>query len=276
MANSIFRMMAPEQERVIEPSQQRILSLDFNSDPSYYLCHAFNNVMKMVGDNIVLTGLICDAEFDDTSITVNISSGQLIQNSTLLITSSSCPVKLANANLFSTTGRIVVFADWMYLYVQGNNFLNFGIDYIATGGSSANIWNTARYATILEIFEFTMSNNKITSVVKSTDNTILICDKIYYKYGYTPDFSSFGLNRYMKNFFNQFNDFIQTAVSSDNNATLIKQVLDNTLYLKSLKAGNNIKLTENTNNIEISTDTVHISETQPTTYTNNTIWIRRV
>jgi hypothetical protein len=277
-----FRTFAPKQERIIEPSQQRISSLEFNLEPSYYLTHGFNSILEAFGNDIVLQGLETTVTHTDTNIIVKLTAGRLIQDRTLLLIDEDFEVEYEGANLHATEGKFVVYADWHYLYVQGGNQLRFGIDFISktsnTYGEPAHAWFTGRYRTIIDIIEFTVDGNgKLSSAYSSTNLSLYIYEKEYYKNGYDIQ-KSFGLDRYMRRFITDIaSDIHGILPTTPNGENIIKQLYDGIIYLKTLKAGDNISLSHDDNSITVTSNVnIRVQQDEPEVKDQHSIWIRRV
>jgi hypothetical protein len=303
------RVMKPQfQYRVLDPSAQRTEAAQIISDPpkylnpSFYLGHAFNEILQVIGNDVVLKGLDVSVNFNDTDIAASVSPGQLIQDSTLLILSGETNnvVNYSNANLLDlTNGRFVVYVDWQYLYASTTeNFLNIGIEYVSIKnatpygfsgnlGWTPNTWLSTKYRTILDIIKVeksTISNNIIAAYSDTTMQSIYIGGpdpedinhkpKEYFRGGLNLE-KNFGLTKYLK----ALNAAGLTGSNEGPGAGIYHETsINNTMYFKSLVGIGSVRVDGTlTDQIQISADAqLKVSQTEPLNPNIDTCWIRRV
>lgn len=166
-----------------------------------------NNLLRVIGNNVVLKGLDVTASLDGNRVVVEISDGVLIQNHTLIEVRSTTQLSLPEASVYDTDGKFAVYVQYQYLNTVQDNPVRFGIQHIAQTGVAGDGWDHNRNATVLTFFDFTKDvEGNLTSITESTDEFIEIDTSVgmdnYYKYGLSE--GSITLLRYVNWFLDKF------------------------------------------------------------------------
>jgi len=177
------------------------------SNYMYQLPMIVNNLLRVIGDNVVLKGLDVTASLDGSNVVIEISDGVLIQNHTLIEIRSTTQLILPESGVYDTDGKFVVYVQYQYLNTVQDNPVRFGIQHIAQTGVAADGWDHNRNSTVLTFFDFTKDvEGNLTSITESTDEFIEINTSVgmrnYYKYGLSE--GSITLLRYVNWFLDKF------------------------------------------------------------------------
>jgi len=177
------------------------------SNYMYQLPAIVNNLLRVIGNNVVLKGLDVTASIDGRNVVVEVSDGVLIQNHTLIEVRSTTQLTLSEASVYDTDGKFAVYVQYQYLNTVQDNPVRFGIQHIAQTGIAADGWDHNKNATVLTFFDFTKDiEGNLTSITESTDEFIEIDTSVgieaYYKYGLSE--GSITLLRYVNWFLDKF------------------------------------------------------------------------
>lgn len=154
----------------------------------YQLPRVVNNLLKAIGNNVVLHGLDVTANLIGNLLEINISEGALIQDSTLIEVPSRTVLSLSDSNVYDEDGKFVVYVQFQYLQTVTDNPVRFGLQHISQTGVAADGWDHNKNLTVLTFFDFTKDiDGNVTSVQESSDEFIEIDTsagkKAYYKFG---------------------------------------------------------------------------------------------
>lgn len=158
----------------------------------YQLPRVINNLLKAIGNNVVLHGLNVTPTINGNQFSVEISEGALIQDSTLIQVSSKTTLSLPEANIYDDDGKFVVYIQYQYLQTVGDNPVRFGIQNISQTGVASDGWDHNKNRTVLTFFDFSKNDDgNIAAVEESSDEFIEIDTSVgkidYYKYGLSEE-----------------------------------------------------------------------------------------
>ncbi|MFA7202979.1 MAG: hypothetical protein WC188_04650 [Candidatus Caldatribacteriota bacterium] len=168
-----------------------------------YLSKAFNDILKMFGDNIIMKGLEVTPSYGGSIINLVISSGYVIHDSTFiqLINSStlSCDV-LAVDDTPTTNAHLAIFTDFQYVEspdVDTQTELKLSVYHVSSLGvvtafSGSPAFSTLRNKILVSILEFTKvgafvtaCNETLTDLAGGDAQTLLVNGTNYYLRGFS-------------------------------------------------------------------------------------------
>jgi hypothetical protein len=154
----------------------------------YQLPRVVNNLLKAIGNNVVLHGLDVTPTLNGNQLSVEISEGALIQDSTLIEVPSRTTLSLPDCNIYDDDGKFVVYVQFQYLQTVGDNPVRFGLQHISQTSVAADGWDHNKNRTVLTFFDFSKNvDGSVASVEESSDEFIEIDTSVgkraYYKYG---------------------------------------------------------------------------------------------
>ena len=192
---------ASDQNRYVDPFQQRIQTWDGTNDPKYYLSRTINSLLRSIGDDIVLDGLDVSVTFTEETVTATISPGLLIQDSTILELDEELTIELENANAYDPEGYFIVVCGYQYLSTPISNPFRFEITYVSPSGIPAHTpYRIEKNRTVIEILDFETNpeTDDIIDVYQSYKEQLSIYGKQYYRHGHCKDnIRSEKLSKYM-------------------------------------------------------------------------------
>ncbi len=158
-----------------------------------------NQLLRAIGNNVVLRGMDCDISTTGTSVSANIASGVMIQDHTLIEIPHSTDVSIDNAGLYDPDGKFVVYVHFQFLNTVSDNPVRLGIKHISQTGMASGGWDHNVNATVLTFYDFTKDiGDNVTSIEESNDEFIVIEGIEYYKYGLSAQ--NISLLRYVQYF----------------------------------------------------------------------------
>lgn len=206
----------PSQNRYNDPYQQRVATLG-SAFREKYLSKASNDITKMFGDNILVSGLDVTPSFLGSVITLNFTPGILIHDSTAIaITGTStldCNVS-ALADTTSNGAHLGVFTDFQYCEPADpitQTPLKLTVYHVSAAGvptafAGSPAFSATRNKLLVAIIDFTKSGVNVTAC--SEHPTVLVADQ-------APYLTVSGVNYYLRgmtstniNFYEIYNDLI--------------------------------------------------------------------
>jgi hypothetical protein len=185
----------PQQTQFNTATNQRILHQN-SIDSKVYLSRTSNYLLKAIGDDLVLSGfdLTINSTIDLDTISITISPGLLIQDTTLINITEATTLTLNIKSYDHTNGYIIVYTDYQFLNSTVTNDLNFKIAYITASGDSiyptATIWDPNRNRIVLYRFSFVkLPEATLTQILEPNFE---IFNNNYYLFGET-NFTNFSL-----------------------------------------------------------------------------------
>lgn len=175
----------PSQMKYIDPYNQRIY--DFNSsDNKVYLTRNINNVLKVIGNDLVVgglqpTNLICT----NNIMSITLLSGIMICDDTLVEITEETNLSI-DCSLFDDSGYLVVHSHWQWLNTTEPNLSELRFSWVSSDGETIynNGWDLDKDRILLCVIKFTKntSNNIISYEILSLASTdyIIIKGKKYY------------------------------------------------------------------------------------------------
>ena len=168
-------------KKYVDLSQYSTIS---SSNILNHLPSLVNQLLRAIGNNVVLRGLDCDISTDGTNVTVDVSPGVLIQDHTLIEIPHSTNLTIENAGLYDQDGKFVVYVQFQFLNTVADNPVRLGIKHISQTGIASGGWDHNVNATALTFYRFTKDiGDNVTSIEESNDDFIVIEGVEYYKYG---------------------------------------------------------------------------------------------
>lgn len=172
---------AVNSKKYVDLSQYSTIS---SSNILDHLPSIVNQLLRAIGNNVVLRGLDCDISTDGTNINASISSGMMIQDHTLIEIPNQTDLSIQNAGSYDQDGKFVVYVRFQFLNTASDNPVRLGIKHISQTGVAAGGWDHNINATVLTFYDFTKDiEDNVTSIEESNDEFIVIEGVEYYKYG---------------------------------------------------------------------------------------------
>jgi hypothetical protein len=166
----------------------------------YQLPRVVNNLLRVIGNDVVLQGFDVDITLDNNQVIAEIAPGALIQDSTLIEIPSRTILTLPDASVYDSDGKFVIYVQFQYLQTVADNPVRFGISNISQTGSATGGWDHNRNRTVLTFYDYDKTNDgNVTAIYESSDEFIEIDTsagkKEYYKFGLSE--SNISLLRYV-------------------------------------------------------------------------------
>lgn len=124
-----------EQETLINPYSNKLFDFDTHSS-KVYVSRSVNNLLKSIGDDCILDGLISNATYNSSTdeITIHITPGKAIVDSTLVEISSSTQDNQLSIDVTSLdqTGCLIVALSYKFLNTIYANNSKFKLFYLAS------------------------------------------------------------------------------------------------------------------------------------------------
>ena len=189
------------QQRINDPYQQRLF--DFNTtDSKLYLSRASNQLLKFLGNNIVLNGFTYSNLLNTTNtISLDVAPGLAIIDQTLIEVSDTVSLDI-DATPYDSSGHLVLYLSYQWLQTVTENPLRIKLAFVSSDGSSVlpDGWTPSRDNIIIGIFEFTKdASNNITSIseISTSPKQLLINGQTYSNFGY--DGTASALDTFLSN-----------------------------------------------------------------------------
>ena len=186
----------PSQNRYNDPYQQRITTLS-SSHREKYLSRVSNNITKMFGDNILISGLDVTPTFLGSVITLQFTPGILIHDSTAIAITSTSTLNCNVSALAGSPNCLGVFTDFQYVesgdpVVQTP--LKLSVYYISSAGvptafAGSPAFSATRNKLLVAIIDFTKSGSNVASCYERP--TVLTADQ-------APYLTVSGVNYYLR------------------------------------------------------------------------------
>jgi hypothetical protein len=179
------RIVSPSQTRYNDPYQQRIFQFS-SQDSRVYLSRISNYILKSVGNNTIIKDItILDKNLIDNVVTVQVSSGLLIQDSTLIELLDTSTLTLDVSGYDHCEGKLILYTNYQYLEsIESNNF-RLKLSFITNDGLIISPiddpWDENKNNLYIEIFNFNRNLNTIEEILHP-DHTY-INGKRYYRRG---------------------------------------------------------------------------------------------
>lgn len=177
--------------RIVTPSQNQISNaykhklFDFDpSDYKQYISSTINDLLKVVGQHVILDGLDYTLSFTGTTVTATFSTGQVLVDNMYIDITESIDLVYDDANLKSDDGVFVAVLNYQHLQSLENNPARISFYYLSSDNVLDPVLSSSRDVVVLGIFDFTLQNSLITSFTKSSNYKITFNNIEYYLGGY--------------------------------------------------------------------------------------------
>ena len=172
--------VTPTQLRVNDPYQQRLLQFD-TTDSRVYLSRVSNYILKSIGNDVVIKGLDVSFSLEDTTITLTISPGLIIQDSTLIEITTETSISFDLNGYDSCNGYLILYTNYQYLNIIDSNKFLFKLSYITKDGLDIDdIWDKNRNRVYLNLYRFDNTYN-LTEIINP--DFFYISGKIFFRRG---------------------------------------------------------------------------------------------
>jgi hypothetical protein len=156
----------------------QILLHENTVDSKVYISRRVNQLLKAIGEDLVLKGLtlVEDPVIDGSTVSFTLSPGLLIQDSTLIEINEQVTLDIDVTVFDQTEGYLIIYTDFQHLDSPNENFLSIKVSYAMADGSSlvGSTWNSSRNRIILYRFSFAKITNTLASVIQEESNFTLI------------------------------------------------------------------------------------------------------
>lgn len=190
----------PYQFQYNTPNQQKLLKHNI-TDSKVYLSRASNNLLKAIGNDVVLSGFIIDYEniqYNNYILSIPISSGLVIQDSTLIHIQDDFTLSINTQPLDPNNGYLIIHTQYQYLNSNEENHLKIKISYISHNGQSivpsSHVWDPNRNRILLYRFQFEKLPI-LKLITPSIDGVFNIFGTDYHPFGF-PNFTNFSNQLY--------------------------------------------------------------------------------
>lgn len=160
---------------LVSTDAQKLVDLDFQHigvsfNPNNVVEHlprTINQLVQLIGNNIVLKGLNVTAKVIDNSIYATIYPGILIQDLTLLEIKDRYEVVFKNANYYDIEGHFVVHTDYQFFEEGRQSSLKFGITFVDKFGIAEGGWYHTHNSIVLDVLQFEKDESGNLSTVRT-------------------------------------------------------------------------------------------------------------
>ena len=147
---------------LVSTDARKLVDLDFQHigvsfNPNNVVEHlprTVNQLLQVIGNNIVLKGLNVTAKVINNSIYATIYPGILIQDLTLLEIKDRYEVIFKNANYYDIEGQFVVHTDYQFFEEGRQSNLKFGITFVDKFGIAEGGWYHTHNSIVLDVLQF--------------------------------------------------------------------------------------------------------------------------
>ena len=156
----------------------QILLHENTEDSRVYISRHVNQLLKMIGNDLVLKGLqlVQDPVIDDFTVSFSLTPGLLIQDTTLIEINEQVNLSINTSPFDPDEGYLIIYTDFHHLDSSAENYLTFKVAYVKADGTEltgTNPWNSTRNRIILNRFSFVKSYSSSSLTEETSDFTIL-------------------------------------------------------------------------------------------------------
>lgn len=205
------RIIIPNQSQTSNAYQHKLFDFDPENTNRQYISSTISQLLKAVGQNIVLDGLNYTLSFTGTTVIASFSTGQVLIDNMYIDITESVELIYDDANLKSTDGVFVAVLNYQHLQSLENNPVKIAFYYVSANNVVDPVLSSNRSAIVLGIFDFAVQNNFITSFTQSNNYKTTFNDIEYYLGGYKID--NMNLTKLFQNIpdFQVFVNFLRDA-----------------------------------------------------------------
>jgi hypothetical protein len=152
----------PTDQVLYNTPYSQILLHENTEDSRVYISRHVNQLLKMIGNDLVLKGLqlVQDPVIDDFTVSFSLTPGLLIQDTTLIEINEQIDLSIDVSSYDSDNGYLIIYTDFHHLDSSAENYLTFKVAYVKADGTElvgVNPWNSTRNRIILNRFSFVKS-----------------------------------------------------------------------------------------------------------------------
>ena len=192
-----IKIVKPQQKKYLSPDDMIKQNFSSNDNPAIEFSRYLNHYLELSGDNIIINGFQpFNLTFTDTSISVSIVKGKLIQDLTIIETTED--ITLIKDGLddvsYPDIGSLLVFTDYSYSnddadhrpelftiiditeeeFPDQTEFNPFGISIEYYDGSTVNGWNPQNNRIVLTKIDYIKSAGIITFSNIPNENEFIV------------------------------------------------------------------------------------------------------
>ena len=167
------------QNRYLEPYKNRTYQYD-NKHSNLFLSQYVNNILRAVGNDIIIRGLEVIPSINSTSdgIIFDINPGSLIQDLTYIEFPLPSRIELTNLLPYSDQ-YIILYTNWRYLTTVHENSLKIEATlYDLITETTLTKWNSNSNRIILGVYRYEVLSNKIINITEDKTLTSIILSVI--------------------------------------------------------------------------------------------------
>jgi len=173
----------PQNQRLHNTPYSQILLHENIQDSKVYISRNVNQLLKSIGDDLVLKGLELtkEPEISNYTVTFTLSPGLIIQNSTLIEIKDDLVEDITlsiNTSAYDqNNGYLIIYTDFHTLETVAENYLTLKVAYAKADGSGvlgSTPWNSTRNRIILYRFSFIKSSSALLSVTEENADFELV------------------------------------------------------------------------------------------------------
>lgn len=158
------------QKRYLEPYKNRTFQYD-NEYSNLYLSQYVNNILRAVGNDVIVRGLQVDYAVDEagTGVNFNISPGAVIQDTTYIELPVNTKISIDDIVSYTESFKyIILYTCWKYVQTVYANDFAIGVTlYDPRANKTLTAWDVNRNRIILGIYQYEVENGKITNVYEN-------------------------------------------------------------------------------------------------------------
>jgi hypothetical protein len=148
-------------------------------DSKVYISRRVNQLLKAIGNDLVLKGLelVQDPVINGLTVSFTLSTGLIIQDSTLIEINEQVTLDINVSPYDSTEGYLIIYTEFQHMDSINENPIKLKLSYVKADGTAlvgTNSWNSSINRIILYRFSFVKTTNALVSVTQEESNFTLI------------------------------------------------------------------------------------------------------
>ncbi len=186
-----------------------------------YLSRASNLILKAIGDNVVVSGLLLSASYVGTNVTLAFSPGSVVHDSTLISidTTTTLTADVAAVSDTLAGSYLAVFTDFQYIEAPDSNSqtaLRLSVYHVNASGvptafSGSPSFTATRNQLLVSKIRFVKAGGVVTelsevpwTLTNESAPSLVVSGTTYYMRGYSP--AVMNSYDYLKKLYDQFLD----------------------------------------------------------------------
>jgi hypothetical protein len=152
----------PTDQVLYNTPYSQILLHENTEDSRIYISRHVNQLLKMIGNDLILKGLqlVQDPVINGFTVSFSLTPGLLIQDLTLIEINEQVDLSIDVSPFDPDNGYLIIYTDFHHLDSSAENYLTFKVAYVKADGTEligTSPWNSTRNRIILNRFSFVKS-----------------------------------------------------------------------------------------------------------------------